>query len=104
MPAWGLIRRVVYGLLLAYALLAMPLPGVLLDHELGLLTHDPAHTALDEHAWLDHAAGAGMTSTDAGITAGYPVDRHLPLLRDVFPASFLLYWTPARGPPFFLND
>ena len=52
---------------LAYLLLALPLPVVLLDHELGLLSGDPAHTVLDDHAWLDHAAGAGLASGDVGI-------------------------------------
>jgi hypothetical protein len=54
------------GALLAYLALALPLPFVLLDHELGLLTGDPTHSADDDHAWLDHAAGDGMASGDAG--------------------------------------
>lgn len=40
----GLTGQIVYGLLLACIVLDIPLPGILLDHELGLLTQDPAHT------------------------------------------------------------
>lgn len=54
---------------LAYLTLALPLPFVLLDHELGLLTGHPAHAALDDHAWLDHAAGAGEVSVESAPCA-----------------------------------
>lgn len=54
-------------ILIAYLALALPLPMVLLDHELGVLTGDPAHTVLNDHAWLDHAAGSGITPSDGGI-------------------------------------
>jgi len=63
----SLHRVVLAGALLAY--LALPLPFVLLDHELGLLTGNPAHTMLDDHAWLDHPAESGLASGDAGIAA-----------------------------------
>ena len=60
-----MIRRSALGVVLcilaAYLALAVPLPAVLLEHELGLFTGDPAHTVHDDHAWLDHAAGSGLS-------------------------------------------
>ncbi|MBA5874749.1 MAG: hypothetical protein GDA66_09405 [Nitrospira sp. CR1.2] len=53
-----------------YLALALPLPMVLLDHELGLFTGDPSHTTLDGHAWLDHAAGFGLSETGHTLDAG----------------------------------
>jgi hypothetical protein len=62
-----LYRILLVGALLAYLVLALPLPFVLLDHEVGLLTGDPTHTTLDNHAWLDHAAGTGLTTGELEI-------------------------------------
>lgn len=86
------------GALLAYLALALPLPAVLLDHELGLLLGNPAHTLLDDHAWLDHAAGSGMASGDGGIVA---VDLVTPLILLVESCyEFSRVQSPSvRGPP-----
>ncbi|MCS6290472.1 MAG: hypothetical protein H8K10_16060 [Nitrospira sp.] len=54
-------RALIMAILVVYLSLALPLPTVLLDHELGLLMGDVAHTVLDDHAWLDHAAGSGLS-------------------------------------------
>ncbi len=69
--------------LLAYLAFALPLPFVLLDHELGLVTGTPAHTVQDIHAWLDHAAGVGITAgeivtqlVDLADPVGPPVDAY----------------------------
>ena len=59
------------GALLAYLALVLPLPFVLLDHELGLLTGDPTHTAVDDHAWIDHAAGDGFAPGEVEVV---PID------------------------------
>lgn len=64
-------RILLVGVLFAYVVLALPLPFVVLDHELGLLTGDPTHTTLDDHAWLDHAAGTGLASGEADVI---PID------------------------------
>ena len=53
-----------------YLALALALPMVLLDHELGVLTGDPSHGDLDDHAWLDHAAGAGLSECGPLLEAG----------------------------------
>lgn len=87
------------GALLAYLALALPLPAVLLDHEIGLLTGDPTHTIDDDHAWLDHAAGDGMGASDAGVS---PDTR---IAVDPFPdwsfvESLRIHLPSARGPPF----
>lgn len=86
------------GALLAYLALALPLPFVLLDHELGLLTGDPTHTTLDDHAWLDHAAGAGLFSCEVEVV---PVD--IPVCFVLFPPLYFessTVLTPSvRGPP-----
>jgi hypothetical protein len=88
--------------LVAYLLLTIPLPYVVLDHELGLLTGDPAHTAVDDHAWLDHAAGAGIASSD---TATPLVD----LVVSLVPAGVLSHESvrthapSVRGPPACLS-
>ncbi|MDO9117147.1 MAG: hypothetical protein Q7U39_04260 [Nitrospira sp.] len=91
-------RVVLAGALLAYLALALPLPFVLLDHELGLLTGNPAHTMLDDHAWLDHAAESGLASGDAGIAVIDLIAWLSPLVyasRDSSPLS-----SPSvRGPP-----
>ncbi len=60
-------RILLAGALLAYLALALPLPFVLLDHEVGLLTGDPTHSADDDHAWLDCAAGTGLVSGEPEI-------------------------------------
>ncbi len=91
-------RFFLVGALLAYLALALPLPFVLLDHELGLLTGDPAHTTFDDHAWLDHVAGAGLASCEAEVV---PIDVAVSFALSpplYFESSNVL--TPSvRGPP-----
>ena len=91
-------RFFLVGALLAYLALALPLPFVLLDHELGLLTGDPAHTTLDDHAWLDHAAGAGLSSGEVEVV---PFDS--PVCFVLFPPldfeSSTVLTPSVRGPP-----
>lgn len=86
------------GALLAYLALTLPLPFVLLDHELGILTGDPTHTAVDDHAWLDHAGGDGMAASDG---AAVPDDLLAvdPLLDPPFFESLRVQLPSARGPP-----
>ena len=83
---------------LAYLVLALPLPAVLLDHELGLLTGDPSHTTLDDHAWLDHATGTGLVSGEAEIVL---ID--ISALLRLFPSghiqSPIAIRLSVRGPP-----
>jgi hypothetical protein len=90
------------GTLLAYLALALPLPFVLLDHELGLLTGDPTHSVDDDHAWLDHAAGDGMAASDIGVAPDtlIAVD-HFP--DRSFVESRRVHLLSARGPPFLLS-
>lgn len=57
----GRACRAIILILPLYLALALALPMVLLDHELGVLTGDPAHTVHDDHAWLDHVAGSGLS-------------------------------------------
>ncbi|MBM4127597.1 MAG: hypothetical protein FJ247_09665 [Nitrospira sp.] len=84
--------------LLAYLALALPLPFVLLDHEWGILTGDPTHSVHDDHAWFDHAAGAGLASCEAEVV---PVDVAVSFVLSpplYFESSTVL--TPSvRGPP-----
>ncbi|HNO33899.1 MAG TPA: hypothetical protein PKK30_06300 [Nitrospira sp.] len=95
----GLARAVIMALLIGYLLLALPLPTVLLDHELGLLMGDAAHTVLDDHAWLDHAAGSGLSES------GHVLDAGNLLVSLAFQApsnpSLVLYLESclSRGPP-----
>jgi len=90
--------NVLVGALLAYLALAVSLPCVLLDHELGLLTGNPAHTTLDDHAWLDHAAGSGLASGDAGIVAT-DIAVPLALLAESCGAQSPVASPSVRGPP-----
>lgn len=91
-------RILLVGALLAYLALALPLPFVLLDHQWGILTGDPTHSADDDHAWLDHAVGDGMAASDVGaapdtlITVDPFPDRSVVESRRVHLPS-------ARGPP-----
>ena len=91
-------RLLLAGALLAYLALALPLPFVLLDHELGLLTGDPAHTTLDDHAWLDCAAGTGLVSSEPEIVL---ID--IAALLRLFPTehiqSPIAIRLSVRGPP-----
>lgn len=89
---------VLVGALLAYLVLAVPLPYVLLDHELGLLTGNPAHTTLDDHAWLDHAAGSGLASGDAGIVVA-DLAVPLSLLAEFSGIQAPVASPSVRGPP-----
>jgi hypothetical protein len=89
----------VWLLLLVYPALALPLPMVLIDHELGLLTDDPSHTAFDDHAWLDHAAGSGMASADKVVAGIDPIARGLLPIFNSFYQSSAFHLTAARGPP-----
>lgn len=84
--------------LLAYLALALSFPVVLLDHELGLLTGNPAHTVHDAHAWLDHAAGAGIT---AGETATQLVESAGPIGSpgDAYQEAVGVHAPSGRGPP-----
>ncbi len=95
-------RILLAGALLAYLALALPLPFVLLDHELGLLTGDPAHTIHDNHAWLDHAAGDGMASGDAGSGSPGLVVLSVPLF-ETFHRLFDRAVPFVRGPPSLLS-
>ncbi len=89
---------VLVGALLAYLALALPLPFVLLDHELGLLAGNPAHTTLDDHAWLDHAAGPGLASGDAGIVVA-DLAVPLSLLAESCGVQAPVASPSVRGPP-----
>jgi hypothetical protein len=95
---WPIQRFLFLAVALAYLALALPLPAVLLDHELGLLTGSSAHTSLDDHAWLDHAAGSGMASGDVEIAV---VDRVVPLILpvDSYYKSYRAQVPSVRGPP-----
>jgi len=90
------------GALLAYLALALPLPFVLLDHAWGILTGDPTHSAHDDHAWLDHAAGDGMAASDVGVAPDtlIAVDSSPDWL---FVESLRVYLPSARGPPSLLS-
>ncbi|HAP38672.1 MAG: hypothetical protein E6R14_00090 [Thermomicrobiales bacterium] len=83
---------------LAYLALALALPMVLLDHELGVLTGDPSHGELDDHAWLEHAAGSALESNDGwAATVDPAVPLPLPTQPGYESAGVL---TPSvRGPP-----
>ncbi len=83
---------------LAYLVLALPLPAALLDHELGLLGGDPAHTVLDDHAWLDHAAGAGGVSEESACCAP-EVNASAVVPTDVISEFFEVLRPSVRGPP-----
>lgn len=89
---------VLAGALLAYLALALPLPFVLLDHELGLLAGNPAHTTLDDHAWLDHAAGSGLASGDAGMVVADFIGL-LSLLAESCGVQAPVASPSVRGPP-----
>lgn len=84
--------------LCAYLVLTLPLPLVLLDHQLGLLTGNPAHTSQDEHACLDHAAGVGEVpeASVARALEGYASTTG-PI--QVPSASFDVSLPSVRGPP-----
>lgn len=66
----GRACRAIILILPLYLTLALALPMVLLDHELGVLTGDPAHGALDDHAWLDHVAGSGLCESGHILEVG----------------------------------
>ena len=96
------MRKTIGAILLAYLFLALPLPVVLLDHELGLLVGNPAHTSLNDHAWLDHTAGSGMASADGEIS---PVDLvSFVVLPDCSSSESPHRQSPSvRGPPPLLS-
>lgn len=84
--------------LCANLVLTLPLPLVLLDHQLGLLMGNPAHTTLDDHAWLDHAAGVGEVS-DGRATCTAEVYAPTIGSIQVPSASFQVSLPSVRGPP-----
>lgn len=98
MKRTSLHQILLLGTLLAYLVLALPLPAVLLDHEIGLLTGDPSHTINDDHAWLDHAAGAGLASCEAEVI---PVDvvGSFALSPTLYFESSTVLQPSVRGPP-----
>ncbi len=82
-----------------YLALALALPMVLLDHELGVLTGDPFHGDLDDHAWLDHAAESGLSECGPLLEA-----RNLPvsLVYQTHPNPSHTFYCKSglsRGPP-----
>jgi hypothetical protein len=91
-------RILLVGALLAYLALALPLPFVLLDHEWGILTGDLTHSADDDHAWLDHAAGDGMAASDAGVAPDTLMTGD-PFPDQSFVESRRVHLPSARGPP-----
>jgi hypothetical protein len=86
------------GALLAYLALALLLPFVLLDHEVGLLTGDLTHSTDDAHAWLDHAAGDGMAASNADVTPDTLIAVDLLPYWSFF-ESLRVHLPSARGPP-----
>ncbi len=90
------------GILAMYLVIILPLPFVLLDHELGLLTGDPTHTTLDDHAWLDHAAGIGMASGDAVASVINLVLLIVPRV-EIFHQSVEVVPSSIRGPPILIS-
>lgn len=95
-------RILLAGALFAYLALALPLPFVLLDHELGLLTGASTHSVHDDHAWLDHAAGDGLAASDGGVAPDTLIAVD-PLPEWPSFESLQIQLPSARGPPFPLS-
>jgi len=95
----GRACRAIIFILPLYLALALALPMLLLVHELGVLTGDPAHGALDDHAWLDHAAGSCLSECGSLLD-----DRNLPvsLVEHPHPNPLFTCFLKSglsRGPP-----
>ncbi len=59
-----LIRAMlVAAVAILYALVALPLPYLLIDHYSAMQAEDPNHSNVDIHAWLEWAAGSSLSGT-----------------------------------------
>lgn len=82
-----------------YALIALPLPYLLIDHYSAMQAEDSGHSDVDVHAWLEWAAGSSLSGTAPALPS-VPV----PSLSPPFPSAqvfpILLSSTlHSRGPP-----
>lgn len=96
----GLIKTIVIVMIAAfYALVAFPLPYLLLDHASAMQSGDGEHSDRDIHAWLEWAASSSLAESPP------PVPPLLaPLPSSSFPSEQVCaVWSGLarhlRGPP-----
>ncbi|MCS6285368.1 MAG: hypothetical protein H8K08_08050 [Nitrospira sp.] len=82
-----------------YALVALPLPYLLVDHYSAMQSGDPSHSDLDIHAWLEWAAGSSLSEAGLVVPSVPAPSLALPIppvpVFSVLLDSALL----GRGPP-----
>lgn len=92
---------VIIVIAIAYAMVALPLPYLLLDHSAAMQAGDAHHSDRDVHAWLEWAASSSLTESPPPLPASLAPLPAPPvpsvMVRAVLPdlASHL------RGPPAF---
>lgn len=64
-PMKGQLTRAVLiaAVAILYALIALPLPYLLIDHHSAMQMGDPNHAEVDVHAWLEWAAGSSLSGS-----------------------------------------
>lgn len=82
-----------------YVLVALPLPYLLVDHYSAMQAGDTSHSDVDIHAWLEWAAGSGLSVAvpvlPSVLVPSHPVAISSPQIFSA-PLDFTL---PSRGPP-----
>jgi hypothetical protein len=91
-------------LAIAYALMALPFPVVLLDHDLGMAKGGSLHSNLDEHAWLEDVSGTSAPeSSPAFVVADPEASPAIGLLIALSPQPSSLA-VQSRAPPSALTS
>jgi hypothetical protein len=99
MPA-GLIRAMfIAAVAMVYVSVALPLPYLLLDHDVAMQAGDPSHSDVDAHAWLEWVAGSSLSG--AGPVLPSALAPSLPVTIPSTHAFSVLLGSAlqSRGPP-----
>jgi hypothetical protein len=89
----------IVAMAMLYALIALPLPYLLVDHYSAVQAGDPDHNEADVHVWLEWAAGSSLSGTGLVLPSVLSPSMLLtmPLVQEFsgLPGSGLR----SRGPP-----
>ncbi|MGE0644792.1 MAG: hypothetical protein AB7P24_14070 [Nitrospira sp.] len=96
--------RLAHAMLIAavaivYAVVALPLPYLLVDHYSAVQAGDTNHSDVDIHAWLEWATGSSLSGSDLVLSSALLQSAILPIPSVLECAKLLVAVLYARGPP-----
>lgn len=82
-----------------YALVALPLPYLLVDHYSAMQAGDATHSDVDIHAWLEWAASSGLSGAAPVLPSVLVPSRPVAISSTHIVSVLLAFTLQSRGPP-----